>query len=139
MLTVSHAPDVGVAFGFHHWSEVPPFRLQSVTDIEVNVLEGETSISKYTGDGEAGGTGTGSEPYSEITTAPSPIALTVVESLTAVAVPVLLVEVPLLELVVPDGGGGGGGVGEVIVPPLLPLPTVSGVVPYEPAKVESPE
>jgi hypothetical protein len=83
--------------------------LQSCTVIDVNEFEGETSTSKYTGEREELGIGTGSELYSATTIAPLPLAVTTVLSLLALAVPVGLLEEPLAELTVPAGGGGGVG------------------------------
>jgi hypothetical protein len=83
--------------------------LQFFTVRPVKALPEESATSKYSPDEEKLGEPTGSEAYCATVSAPTPLADAVVPSLVAVAVPVELDDVPLAELIDPDGAGGGVG------------------------------
>ena len=110
-MTGSQAPLPPEAAGFHHLRLVPPFRLQSFTVIVVKELPEEAWMSKYSPVEEGLGMLTGFDEYCATVTAPTPVALTEVLSLVALAVPVELVDDPLAWLLDPAGGVGVTGVG----------------------------
>lgn len=120
--TGSQAPAPAFACGFHHSRLVPPFRLQSWTVVLVKVFPDDSATSKYWPEALKLGLPTGSELYWATVRAPSPVADAVVLSLVALAVPVELDDVPLVELVDPDGGEGGVGAVDGGVPPPPPPP-----------------
>lgn len=93
-------------------TELPPFKVQFFTVSEVKVLPEETRTSKYSPLEENVGVPTGSEENWDTVTPPIPVASTVVPSLVAVAVPLWVLDDPLVELVAPVGGGGGDEEGE---------------------------
>jgi hypothetical protein len=87
--------------------------LQSVIVRLEKLLPEVTCTSKYSSDVEKLGLPTGSLPYWDTVTDPSPLPLAVVSSLVALQVPDELDEEQFWELVTPDGGEGGeGGEGE---------------------------
>jgi hypothetical protein len=108
-VTGSQAPLPPEAAGFHHLRVVPPFRLQSFTVIVAKELPEEAWTSKYSPVEEGIGVLTGFDEYCATVTAPTPVALTEVLSLVALAVPVELVDDPLAWLVDPAGAVGGAG------------------------------
>ena len=110
-MTGSQAPLPPEAAGFHHLRLVPPFRLQSFTVIVAKEFPEEAWTSKYSPVEEGIGVLTGFDEYCATVTAPTPVALTEVLSLVALAVPVELVDDPLAWLLDPAGGVGVTGVG----------------------------
>src|ERR1035437_5776680 len=89
----------------------------------LKLLPEATSTSRYTPDAEKVGLPTGSEPYWEPVSDPSPLAQTVVPSLVALQVPDDLAAEQLCQLVAPDGGAGGGGGPVPPPPPVVAWPT----------------
>jgi hypothetical protein len=88
---------------------LPPFKLQSFTVIVAKELPEEAWTSKYFPVEEGLGMLTGFDEYCATVTAPTPVALTEVLSLVALAVPVELVDDPLAWLLDPAGAVGGAG------------------------------
>jgi hypothetical protein len=108
-VTTCQAPTPLFAAVLNHSKPVPPPRLQSLIVVEVKPLPAESATSKYSPDEVKEGVLTGSFPYWATVTPPTPVALAVVPALTAEAVPVGLVELPLCELVAALGAAGGVG------------------------------
>ena len=86
-MTDSQAPLPPAALGFHQVRALPPFRLQSVTSSELNVLPEETRMSKYSPLDEKFGAPTGSPENSDTVIPPTPVPETTVPPSAALAVP----------------------------------------------------
>ena len=114
----------------HHWSEAPPFRLQSTMLAWEKMLPVAISTSRYSLADENVGFPTGSDPYWERVSAPTPEACTVVESLRTVQLPD---EEQLFELTVPAGGGGALGATTKLEVAAGTKPVALAVRVYEPA------
>jgi hypothetical protein len=118
-----------------------------VTVVEEKAFPVDKATSKYSPDEVNEGAMAGSDPYCATVSAPTPVALAVVPTFVAVAVPVEPPDVAFAELVAPEGaaggvGNGGGGVpgaimatlGELVIaaPPMVPVmvavPAVVGEV-----------
>lgn len=111
---------------------------------EENKFPAETATSKYSPDVVTESAPAGFDPYWATVSAPTPVALAVVPSFVAVAVPVELPDVPFAELTEPAGGIGAVGdigvcdpgaiiatVGEAVVidaPPIVPVMVAVPVV-----------